>query len=98
MHTPAGLLAPQRHGRVAPVIGVLQWKVIYSLGRTTDEKVNEALPRMGEETIGSLWVNIKGRAGRYEVTVGVCYMQLTRKTEHVRPSVDRQEEPHIHKP
>lgn len=70
MHTPAGLLAPQRHGRVAPVIGVLQWKVIYSLGRTTDEKVNEALPGMGEETIGSLWVKIKRRAKRYEVTVG----------------------------
>ena len=42
---------------------------------------------MDEELTKSLWVRIKRRAG--DIRVGVCYSHLTRKTEQMRPSIDR---------
>jgi len=50
-----------------------------------------------EERTESLWVRIKGQAGDGDIVVGVCYRPPIRKTNWMRPSINRQEQLHVHK-
>ncbi|GAB0182896.1 hypothetical protein GRJ2_000754900 [Grus japonensis] len=75
-------LASRRHGGMAPMTGMLEWKDTGCSGRKSrgDKKaVHDQLKCMGlhlgmdEEPIKTLWVNIKERSGTGDIIVEVYY-------------------------